>query len=284
MKNFATTLFAAALLILAPGLSSASGGGYPLDHAPDRSSDLPALQNGAKLFVNYCLNCHSANLMRYNRLKDLGLTDDQIKANLLFSADKVGETMHVAMTPKDGKEWFGAAPPDLSVIARAKASESGSGADYIYTYLRTYYRDAARPTGWNNLAYPNSAMPHILWERQGARELNTVLIHEHEAEGKGKVWEKVETTYDVKGVATVKKTVMEDYHGHGGFEAKFSVKDAAAVAAYDKDVADLTGYINYMSDPSATLRQRLGVWVLMFLAIFFVFAWWLNRVFWRDVK
>ena len=162
-----------AALLLLPLLTSWSASaeeGFALDHAPNLMNDQAALQSGAKLFVNYCLNCHSASSMRYSRLHDLGLTEDQIKQNLLFTGDKVGELMRVAMTSKDAKEWFGAAPPDLSVIARAKSGERGSGADYIYTYLRTYYQDDARPTGWNNLAYPNTAMPHILWQLQGTRD------------------------------------------------------------------------------------------------------------------
>ena len=156
-----------AAIVLLPSLAfGASEGGFPLDHAPERT-DLASLQNGARLFVNYCLNCHSASAMRYNRLRDIGLSEDQIKANLLFTTDKVGDLMKSAMTPADGKAWFGAAPPDLSVITRAKASGAGSGPDYLYTYLRTYYADSSRPTGWNNLVYPNVAMPHVLWELQG---------------------------------------------------------------------------------------------------------------------
>ncbi|MDP9109703.1 MAG: cytochrome c1, partial [Pseudomonadota bacterium] len=163
-----------AILLLLPALAIASEGGPVLDHAPDRSTNLSSLQNGAKLFVNYCLNCHSAASMRYNRLRDIGLNEDQIKANLLFASDKVGDLMKVSMTAKDGKEWFGAAPPDLSVIARAKSSEAGSGADYLYTYLRTFYKDDNRPTGWNNLVYPNVAMPHVLWQLQGIRSAKFV--------------------------------------------------------------------------------------------------------------
>ncbi len=133
--NFTKKLIA--VLALVPGLVCAAEGGFPLDRAPERS-DMASLQNGAKLFVNHCLNCHSAVSMRYNRLRDLGLSDEQIKTNLLFSADKVGELMKTSMRPDDAKAWFGAVPPDLSVIARAKSSPAGSGADYLYTYLRTF--------------------------------------------------------------------------------------------------------------------------------------------------
>lgn len=135
-----------AVLALVPSVVLAAESTFPLDQAPNRTQDLAALQNGAKLFVNYCLNCHAASAMRYNRLTDIGLTEEQIKNNLLFASDKVGDLMKVSLSPKDGKDWFGAVPPDLSVIARAKASGAGSGADWLYTYLRTFYKDDTRPT------------------------------------------------------------------------------------------------------------------------------------------
>jgi ubiquinol-cytochrome c reductase cytochrome c1 subunit len=137
-----------------------------LDKAPDLTNDLAALQNGAKLFVNHCLNCHGAESMRFNRLRDIGLNDEQIKNNLLFTSDKVGDPMVVAFDPKEAKQWLGAAPPDLSVIARSRASAAGSGADYLYTYLRSYYPDPTKATGWNNHAFPNVGMPHVLWQQQ----------------------------------------------------------------------------------------------------------------------
>ena len=154
-------------LLCAPVLAFAAGAELHLDKAPDRANDMPALQRGAQVFVNYCLNCHSASYMRYNRLKDLDLTDAQIKDNLMFAAEKVGEPMRIAMQRADAKAWFGAAPPDLTVIARARASEFGSGADWLYTYLRSFYRDEARPTGWNNVVFANVGMPHALWQLQG---------------------------------------------------------------------------------------------------------------------
>ena len=147
--NFAKKLLAT--LALLPGLALANEGGIALDKAPDRSNNMAALQHGAKLFVNYCLNCHNASSMRYNRLKDLGLSEEQIKANLLFTGDKVGEMMTTSMKPADAKAWFGVVPPDLSVISRAKSSGAGGGGDYLYTYLRTFYKDDTRPTGWNNM-------------------------------------------------------------------------------------------------------------------------------------
>ena len=155
------------ILLFAPLMAFAAGATLHLDAAPDRSNDIPALQRGAKTFVNYCLNCHSASYMRYNRLHDLGLSDAQIKDNLMFTADKVGELMRTAMQRDEARIWFGAPPPDLTLIARARASEFGSGADWLYTYLRTFYRDDARPTGWNNVVFANVGMPHVFWELQG---------------------------------------------------------------------------------------------------------------------
>ena len=149
-----------AALLFAPATLLAAGGGYPLDPAPIEPRDLVSLQSGARTFVNYCLGCHGLQYMRYNRLTDLGLTEDQIRDNLMFTADKVGETMKTPMTVKDGKAWFGVPPPDLSVISRAR------GADWLYTYLRTFYRDPKSSHGWNNKVFPNAAMPHVLWRVQ----------------------------------------------------------------------------------------------------------------------
>ena len=137
-----------------------------LDKAPIDASNHQSLQRGARTFVNYCLNCHSANYMRYNRLLDIGLTETQIKDNLLLAGDKIGDPMKVAMTKADAKKWFGAAPPDLSVEVRAR------GADWVYTYMRSFYRDETRPTGWNNTVYDKVAMPHILYELQGEQVLD----------------------------------------------------------------------------------------------------------------
>lgn len=146
----------------------ASGGGLAWDKAPDKSHDMAALQNGAKLFANYCLNCHAAAFMRYTRLTDLGLTEQQIKDNLIPTGAKIGDTMKSAIDPKQAAAWFGTTPPDLSVIARSRAGAEGSGSDYLYTYMRTFYRDDTKPTGWNNKVFPNVAMPHVMWEMQGA--------------------------------------------------------------------------------------------------------------------
>ena len=144
----------------------ASTAGPAWDKAPDKIKDMAALQSGAKTFVNYCLNCHSAAFMRYNRLQDIGLTPEQIKDNLLVTNAKLGDTMIAAIDPKQAKAWFGVNPPDLTVIARSRAGAGGTGADYLYSYMRGFYQDVTKPTGWNNHVFPNVAMPHVLWELQ----------------------------------------------------------------------------------------------------------------------
>ncbi len=242
-----------ASLALVSGVQAASEG-IAWDKAPNRTNDLGSLQNGAKLFVNYCLNCHSAAFMRYNRLKDIGLTDGQIKDNLLFTTDKVGETMKAAIDPKQAKAWFGGTPPDLTVIARSRSGAGGTGADYLYTYLRTYYRDDTKATGWNNLAFPNVAMPNVLWEMQGVREpvFASETSHGHEV----KVF---------KGWNQVSPGTMTPNQ-------------------YDEAIADLVGYLQWMSEPAQNTRVRIGVWVLLFLGLFTVVAWRLNASYWKDVK
>ena len=276
-------------LPLALGLSvaQAAEAGYPLDHFPTQKlTDQAALQNGAKLFVNYCLNCHGASSMRYNRLMDIGLSEDQIKKNLLFTADKVGEPMKISMDPVDAKNWFGAQPPDLSVIARARASGAGSGADWLYTYLRAYYRDATRPIGWNNAVFPSVGMPHVLWEMQGSRgaRIEEIKALKDEA-GATTGFQKTVVSFDVDGNRSEVKEKV-DGHPHEGTTVTLGKAEGGTLsqARYDEEVADLVAYITFMSDPSAQTRTRMGVWVLLFLAFFTVLAWWMNREYWKDIK
>ena len=156
-------------LMLALGLAAsvqANVAGPAWDKAPDKIKDMAALQSGAKTFVNYCLNCHSAAFMRFNRLQDIGLTSEQIRDNLLVTNGKLGETMKAAIDPQQAKAWFGVNPPDLTVIARSRAGAGGTGTDYLYSYMRGFYKDETKPTGWNNHVFPNVAMPHVLWEMQ----------------------------------------------------------------------------------------------------------------------
>ena len=240
-------------LVLAPFIGSiavpsamGSEGGYRLDRAPIDPNDLVSLQAGARTFANYCLNCHGAQFMRYNRLGDLGLTEAQIKDNLLFAGEKVGDTMKSAMTSKDGKSWFGVAPPDLSVIARSR------GSDWLYTYLRTFYRDPSTATGWNNAIFPNVGMPHALWTLQGE-----------------------------KGLAI--ETAKEG--GHETVEYKWTQVSEGRLSTtqYDVVVRDLVNYLVWMGEPSANARKKIGVVVLYFLGVLFVLAYAMKREFWKDV-
>jgi ubiquinol-cytochrome c reductase cytochrome c1 subunit len=256
MNKMIRTLLAGFVLALA-GIAHAAQGSVAWDRFDtNKLADQAALQNGAKLFVNYCLNCHAAAYMRFNRMHDIGLTDEQIRNNLLFTAEKVGETMNVAMDAKQAKEWFGGVPPDLSVIARSRSAPGqGSGADYLYTYLRSYYRDDTKPTGWNNLAFPSVGMPHVLWELQGERRpiFEKKMDHGHETQVFTGRWEVVKA---------------------GKLEAR----------AYDEAVADLVAFMQWMGEPVQKSRVQIGVWVLLFLAVFTVIAWFLNAAYWKNIK
>jgi ubiquinol-cytochrome c reductase cytochrome c1 subunit len=233
------TKFLFVLALLLPLLAAANEG-VKLDHAPIDPNNQASLQRGAKVFVNYCLNCHSAAYMRYNRLQDIGLTDAQIKANLLFAGEKVGDTMTVAMNKSDAKAWFGATPPDLSVEARAR------GADWLYSYLRSFYRDDTRPTGWNNLVFDKVAMPHVLWELQGQQIL--------------KVDEKTET-----------HTLVLEKQGK------------LTPAEYDETIADLVNYLVFMAEPFKERDKHLGLLVLAFLGLLFVLTYYLKKEYWKDI-
>jgi ubiquinol-cytochrome c reductase cytochrome c1 subunit len=259
IRKLALVLGAALSFGLAAPPAFAAGGGIPWDKFPDkRVTDLAALQNGAKLFVNYCLNCHQAGFMRFNRLRDIGLTEDQIRDNLIFTGAKVGETMHVALDPKDAKDWFGGVPPDLTLVARSRADGAkGTGADYLYTYLRSYYRDPTKPTGWNNMAFPGVGMPHVLWQLQGTQRA---------------VFETEKDPHDASRTHEVFK----------GFE--LAAPGQLTPEQYNQSVADLVAYLQWMGEPSQHSRLRIGVWVLLFLALFTVIAWRLNAAYWKDVK
>ena len=233
-------------LLFAPLAALASGDELRLDSANIDPHDAVSIQRGARTFVNYCLNCHSARSMRYNRLTDLGLTERQIKDYLLFTADKVGDPMSISANRKDQKQWFGVEPPDLSVVARSR------GADWLYTYLRTFYRDESRPTGWNNLAFPNVGMPHALWQLQGMQAM---------------------------------KSESEEHEGHKVEHKKLVLEKPGSLSAleYDKLTRDLVNFLSYMAEPEKTKRSQLGVVVLFFLLLFLVPAWLLKKEYWKDV-
>jgi ubiquinol-cytochrome c reductase cytochrome c1 subunit len=244
-KLFLTLLFVPAALVTAPVTALASEAGYRLDSAPIDPKDLLSLQAGAKTFVNYCLNCHGAQFMRYNRLTDLGLTEAQIRDNLILTDAKVGDTMKSALAAKDAKLMFGTAPPDLTVVGRSR------GADWLYTYLRTFYRDEKSPTGWNNAAFPQVAMPNPLWTLQGERAL--AVAH---AEG-----------------------------GHGAAEYKWTQLSPGTQSEvqFDTTVRDLVNFLVYMGEPAANSRKRIGIVALFALGILFIFAYMLKKEYWKDV-
>jgi ubiquinol-cytochrome c reductase cytochrome c1 subunit len=252
MRTLKTITALALVLLLIPGLVSASETELKLDHAPIDTHDTDSLQRGARVFVNYCLNCHSASYMRYNRLRDLGLTEQQIRDNLVFTEAKVGDLMKTAIDAKDAKEWFGTPPPDLTVVARSRSSNAGPGSDWLYTYLRTFYKDASRPTGWNNLVYPNVGMPHALWQLQGEQ-----VLKEAQVQGPGYL-------KTVQQLALDKPGTMKPVE-------------------YDALVADLVNYMTYMSEPARDDRVTVGLYALIVISILIALAYALKKEYWKDV-
>lgn len=240
------------------GCALADEDGYAWDTFPvEKLSDVASLQHGAKLFVNYCLNCHSAAYMRYNRMHDIGLSDDEIKKNLLFATDRVGDTMKVSLDPKQAKEWLAAAPPDLSLITRSRTElGKGSGADYVYTYLRTFYRDDTKATGWNNLAYPGVAMPNVLWQLQGQRAAKFVDEKDHH--------DPAVVNHVFEGFEQLTPGTLDEH-------------------AFNESVGDLVAYLQWMSEPAQGRRVQIGVVVLIFLGVLTLFTWRLNASYWKDV-
>ncbi len=245
MKKLLLALLFAPLAL--PLFSYGAEAGYPLDRSPHDPRDLVSLQNGARTYVNYCLGCHGLQFMRYDGFKDLGLSEAQIRDNLMFTGEKVSESIKIAFNPKEAKAWFGAAPPDLSVVARSR------GADWLYTYLRSFYRDPKTITGWNNAVFPNVAMPHPLWALQGQRSLQVVSGEEG---------------------------------GHGALEYKWSeiTKGAQTAAEYDTTVRDLVNFLVYVGEPSGVYRRPIGIVVLFVLGVLFIFSYLLKKEYWKDVK
>lgn len=240
---------AMAVLLFAPALTLAADASVKLDRAPV-STDQAALQHGAKLFVNYCLGCHGASYVRYNQLQNIGLSEQMIRDNLMFTGDRVGDLMSIPLRRADGVAWFGAAPPDLSVIARSRASGDGSGADWLYTYLRQFYRDPERPTGWNNVIFENVGMPHALWELQGEQTASV--------------------TEGADGIKQVALTLSKP----GQLQAD----------EYDQAVADLVSFLVWMGEPVAEKRKAIGTVVLIFLAGFFFLTLALKKNYWKDIR
>lgn len=286
-RSFGILATTVACMVSAPLM--AAGESVHLDTFPvEKMKDLPAMQDGARTFLNYCLNCHSAASFRFNRLKDLGLTEEQITGSLQFTEGRVGDTMQIAMSPADAKAWFGAAPPDLSVISRARSSHDGSGADWLYTYFRSYYRDASRETGWNNAIFPNVGMPHVLWQWQGNRGAVEEKIAPVMDEASGKVtgWTRTTVTWDEHGNRTENSEPItgDNLHESTVMTLGKPVGGTMTQAEYDEKVANLVAFLSFMGEPVAQKRTQLGIWVLMFLALLILSARWLNREYWKDVK
>lgn len=259
MRKFAFVLFAA---LGFAGAAHAAALKFPLEPAHANVSDRASLQRGAGLFMNYCASCHSAEFNRYSRIaEDLGLTEAQVMESLNFTGAKFGEPVKVAMDPADATQWFGAAPPDLSLTARAKHG----GADWIYTYLKSFYIDDSRAIGWNNPILANASMPHVLWELQGVQR----AVSEPKA-----------TDANGDPVPCAKGELPG-----GACLVSFEIVQPGLMdaAEYDRAIRDITNFMVYMAEPAALKREAYGPWVILFLALFTFIAWLLKREYWRDV-
>ena len=258
IKNLKTLplLLLAGAALLQPLAANAAGGGVALQSAGNDVGDIASLQRGARNFVNYCMGCHSTQYIRYNQLQEaLQLTEEQIVENLMFSAQKVDEMMVSAMPADDAGRWFGQSPPDLTLVARSR------GTDWIYTFLKTFYVDDKAMTGTNNLALPNASMPHVLWELQGLQSAS------------------FNTSVDENG-ATV-----EHFGDPAYFDSFTQVSEGnLSPEEYDQFVRDIVNFLDWAGTPEQLERQTLGIWVMIFLFVFLIFAWLLKVEIWKDVK
>ncbi len=260
-------ILAGIVLFAAAGVALAEGGA-PLLPAPGvRSFERDAsLQRGARDFANYCLNCHSAQYMRYNRLTDLGLSEEQIEHNLMFATDKIGSTMTVAMSRSDASAWLGSPPPDLSVEARVR------GRDWLYSYLLAFYRDDKSASGWNNLVLPNVAMPHVLWNLSGQKKLvETEYEDRDKAEAAAIAAKGLVLLEPAVGGKYVVKTLTDGTRG------------AMTNVEYEMFVSDLVNYLDYIGEPAKSERINIGIVVLIFLGVLFALVYSLKRDYWKEV-
>lgn len=246
MSNFSTrkAVLALAGLLLSFGAWAAEGG--HLEQSGTDLDDRASLQRGAQLYMNYCSGCHSLKYLRYSRMaEDLGLSEDEVMANLNFTGAKIGEQVLVAMPAAGAEKWFGKMPPDLSLISRVR------GSDWVYTYLKSFYLDESRPLGWNNKLFPNASMPNPLWQLQGLQ---------HAEFGKA------------------------DAAGERPVEAlKIAQPGSQSAEEFARTARDITAFLEYAGEPAAIKRQGIGVWVVLFLAFLTFLMWLLNREYWRDV-
>ena len=253
MKIIFRTLLCLTVLLAGASTSFAAGKG-PIFHTNIDVHNRFSLQRGAKLFVNYCLSCHSAAYSRYNRVaKDLGISEENMRENMMFTGRKYGDTMTVAMTKEQGKAWFGGPPPDLSVRARAR------GADWIYSYLKSFYLRDGATRGVDNLMLPGTSMPHVLWELQGWQKLKEDDGHDDEHHDEG---------------------------GHGASHASpFEIAIPGTMTEKEFDVAihDIVNFLVYLGEPAQLKRKTIGVSVLFFLVALGVVAYFMKREYWKDV-
>lgn len=237
--------FAAGLLVSATAFASEGGG---LLQSGTDLNDRASLQRGAQLYMNYCSGCHSLKYLRYSRIgEDLGLSEEQVMSNLNFTGAKYGEQIQVSLTPEHANQWFGKMPPDLSLIARVR------GSDWVYTYLKSFYLDESRPLGWNNKLFPNASMPNPLWELQGLQHAE----------------------YGEPDKATGERPVHD---------LKLAQPGKLDAKGFDQAARDITTFLEYAGEPAALKRQSLGVWVILFLALFTFIAYLLKTEYWRDVE
>ncbi|MGA0344392.1 MAG: cytochrome c1 [Arenicellales bacterium] len=245
MKTSIIKLLPLIAILSSPAVIAAGGGNENLDSAYINLSDKVSLRKGAHTFVNYCLSCHEASFMRYDRMaRDLEIDDATLRENLMFASTKPGDLMKVNMSAEDAKAWFGVKPPDLSLTARSR------GPNWIYTYMRGFYRDESTATGWNNTLYPNVAMPHILYEWQGMRK----AVFEKGADG----------AKQLAGYEQMTPGTMDERQ-------------------YDEAMRDLTNFMVYLAEPAKMVRYKIGFWVMIFMLVFIGLAYALKKEYWRDV-
>jgi len=245
-----TKLLVLAAALAAPVAAFAAGGGAHYEAANVDITNKQSLQRGAANFVNYCLGCHSAQYVRYNRMAaDIGITEQQLIDNLMFTGERPHDTMRIGINPDDAKRWFGVVPPDLSLIARSR------GADYVYTFLRSFYADESKASGVNNIVLPGTAMPHVLWELQGVQEA---------------VWE---------GHVDAAGNAQRHFK-----EFKLAAPGKLTAEEYDGFVRDTVNFLEYIAEPAQLQRRALGFPVIAFLLFFTLLAWLLKKEYWKDVK
>lgn len=250
MRKLIFGLFIAIL----PALGLAAGAAVSLDTMEPDHANKASLQRGAALFTNYCMGCHSAEFARYKRVSDdLGIPAELYEENLIFTGAKIGELMKVSMSKDQSADWFGAPPPDLTLESRLR------GESWVYSYLRGFYKDDTRPLGVNNVVFENVGMPHVMADLQGLCAVEPRI-------GEGSSVDPLSGNINNADVCP-----------------EYAIEGSMSAAEFDRAMYDLTNFLSYMGDPVKLERERLGIFVLIFVAIFFIFAYLLNREYWKDV-